>query len=263
MRSTGTNRSRPPIRAFSPVTGGYPPSARRTIRSSTRPSRSPARSSSGLRSIEERCTTGGGNSSTTLRLRPDQQRGADPPAEIAERGHVHVRRPRVGEQVGLHRLGDARRVGVAEPHAEPAADDHALDVEQVHGRGHARAERDHGAVDDLVGELVVLVESAGPHAARQARAIVLLHQLEEVCLAPLLDEPAGMLFHRRAARVGLHAATAAARAAGGVAPPPTARPGGPASPPGRPAGRGAPPPPPPVPPPPPPPPRPAPGPPGR
>src|ERR1035437_2115820 len=35
-------------------------------------------------------------------------------------------------------------------------------------------------------------------------------------LPPLLDEPAGMLFHRRAARVGLHAATAAARAAGAV-----------------------------------------------
>ena len=58
MRSAGTNTSRPPIRAFTPLTGGYPPSASRTIRSSTRPSFSPARSTSRLPRTEERLTSG-------------------------------------------------------------------------------------------------------------------------------------------------------------------------------------------------------------
>ena len=92
---------------------------------------------------------------------------------------------RVVEQMRLHRLGDPRGVGVAEPHAEAPADDHALDVDQVLGRGDTRPERDHGAVDQVVGELVAALERARPDAARQAGAPVLLHQLEEVCLAPL------------------------------------------------------------------------------
>ena len=65
----------------------------------------------------------------------------DRPTEVAERGHEHVRGTEVGEQVRLHRLGDALRVWIAEPHAEPAADDHGRDVEQVDRRGDAGAER--------------------------------------------------------------------------------------------------------------------------
>ena len=77
----------------------------------------------------------------------EEQRRADRAAEIAERRHVDVRRAQVGEQVRLHRLGDPLGVGMAEPHAQPAADDHALDVEHVDGRRDPRAERPDRAVD--------------------------------------------------------------------------------------------------------------------
>ena len=51
------------------------------------------------------------------------------------------RRARVVEQVRQHRGDDPRAVGLAEAHAEAAADDHRLDVEQVDGRGDPGAER--------------------------------------------------------------------------------------------------------------------------
>src|SRR5947209_9477210 len=57
-RSMGTNRSRPPILAFSPITGGRPsPSSSRATTSSTRPSRPPPESSSGLPASEDKWTT--------------------------------------------------------------------------------------------------------------------------------------------------------------------------------------------------------------
>ena len=61
MRLAGTNRSRPPIAARRPITGGSG-SARssRAMTSSTRPSRSPAESSSGLPANEERWRTPSG-----------------------------------------------------------------------------------------------------------------------------------------------------------------------------------------------------------
>ena len=49
-----------------------------------------------------------------------------------------------------------------------------------------------------------------------ARALALLHQLEQVGLAALLDELARVRFHRRATGVGLHAAAPPARAARAV-----------------------------------------------
>ena len=56
-----------------------------------------------------------------------------------------------------------------------------------------------------------------PDAAGQARFVVLLHQLEEVGLVALLVLAARLGFHRRAARVGLHAAPAPAGALGAAA----------------------------------------------
>ena len=54
---------------------------------------------------------------------------------------------------------------------------------------------------DLGRELVAVLERARPDAARQARALVLLHQLEQVGLAALLlVQLAHVRFHRRAAR---------------------------------------------------------------
>ena len=61
------------------------------------------------------------------------------------------------------------------------------------------------------------VDRALPDAAGQARFLVLLHQLEEVGLDPLFVLAACLGFHRRAARVGLHAALAPAGALGAAA----------------------------------------------
>ena len=68
-----------------------------------------------------------------------------------------------------------------------------------------------------LGEVVVGVDRALPDAAGQARFAVLLHQLEEVGLVALLVLAARLGFHRRAARVGLHAALAPAGALGAAA----------------------------------------------
>jgi len=68
-----------------------------------------------------------------------QQRGADRPAEIAERSHMDVRGTGVGEQVWLHRLRDTLGTGMPEPDAQPTADDHALDIKQIDSRRNPRA----------------------------------------------------------------------------------------------------------------------------
>src|SRR6185436_12533696 len=84
-------------------------------------------------------------------------------------------------------------------------DDHRLGVEQVAGRGDAGAERLDRPVDQLLGQLVALVEGALPDPARQAVAVVLAHQLEQIGLGAALV---------LAARVGLHAPLPPARALG-------------------------------------------------
>ena len=62
--------------------------------------------------------------------------------------------------------------------------------------------------------LVAVRERPRPHAARQACAIALPHQLEQVGLATLLlAETAHVRFHRRPAGIHLHAAAPPARAA--------------------------------------------------
>ncbi len=117
-----------------------------------------------------------------------QQRRADRATEIAERRDMHVRRAGIDEQVRLHRLRDPLGVGMAEADPQTAADDHPLDVEQVDRRGDARAERArrHGR-SAARASLSLALERTRPDATRQARPAVLLHQLEEIGLAPLLD----------------------------------------------------------------------------
>src|SRR5215218_9627919 len=141
-----------------------------------------------------------------------EQRGADRAAEVAELREQHRGRAVVREDVGEHRVLEALAVGVAEAHPEAAAQHDRLDVEQVHGRGDARAERLDGAVDEPHRHRVLADERAGPDAAGQALAALLLHDLEQVGLLALLHELARASLHRAAARVGLHAAVAAARA---------------------------------------------------
>src|SRR6516165_1026728 len=210
MRSAGTNSSRPPMRAFSPVTSGRrSPWSSRAITSCTTPSLAPAESRRGLPATEDRCTTAsaiatadsvahGGPPPATLacllatlceRLRAvvlHLQRRANRTAEVPERRHVDVRRAGVDEQMRVHRFGDPHRVRMAQPDPQPAGDDHPLEVQQVDGRGDPRAERTDRAVEHLNGQLVAMLERAGPDAARQTRAPVFLHQLEQVGLATLL-----------------------------------------------------------------------------
>src|SRR5882672_10723864 len=65
--------------------------------------------------------------------------------------------------------------------------------------------------------MVSMVDGALPDAAGQAGFPVFLHQLEEVGLVSLFMLATRLGFHRRAARVGLHAALAPARAFGAAA----------------------------------------------
>ena len=66
-----------------------------------------------------------------------------------------------------------------------------------------------------VGELVLMLERARPDPTRQAFAVVLAHQLEQVGLVMTLPlvELARVQLHRRTPGVGLHAATPPAGAA--------------------------------------------------
>src|SRR3954471_14302816 len=82
-----------------------------------------------------------------LRLAGEES-GADRAAEIAELGEEHRRWAVVREDVGEHRVLEPLAIRVAETHAEPAAEHDRLDVEQVHRRGDAGAERRDGAVDE-------------------------------------------------------------------------------------------------------------------
>src|SRR4051812_4093785 len=157
--------------------------------------------------------TAGASGPNGLRL-AGEERGADRAAEVAELGEQHRRRPVVGEDVGEHRVLEALAVRVAEADPEPAAEHDRLDVEQVHGRRDARTERLDGAVDEPHRHRVMADERAGPDAAGQPLAALLLHDLEEVGLLALAHELAGAGLHRAAAGVGLHAAVAPAGALG-------------------------------------------------
>src|SRR5829696_5311076 len=132
-----------------------------------------------------------------------QQRGADRAAEVAQLGELHPRRAIVDEQVRHHRLADALHVGFAETGAEAAADHHGL---------HARAQRAERALDQLGGQLVAVLEGTGPDPGGEPRAAALLHDLEEVRLAPALVQAPGADLHPPAPGVSLHAAAAAAGA---------------------------------------------------
>src|SRR5436190_17696635 len=140
----------------------------------------------------------------------DQERGAERAAEIAERGELDRGRVLVDEQVRLHRLRNALDVWLAQAQSQSAADDDGLDVKQIDSRCDARAERFDGAVDQLDGHLVVLLQRPRPDAGRQPRPPALLHDLEQIRLLALLLQLASARFHRRASGVGLHAALAAA-----------------------------------------------------
>ncbi len=146
--------------------------------------------------------------------RVDQQRGADRPPEVTQRGDLDMRRSRVGEQVRLHRLSHASRDGGAEPDAQPATEDHGLDVEQVDRRGDPRAECLDRPVEHVLGHLVALLERSRPDAAGEPGAVVVLHQLQKVCLLAFLDELAHVLLHGRTPRICLHTAPPAAGTAG-------------------------------------------------
>src|SRR5215212_3993460 len=141
-----------------------------------------------------------------------EERGADRAAEVAELGEKHRRWAVVREDVGEHGVLEPLAIRVAEAHAEPAAEHDRLDVEQVHRRGDAGAERLDGAVDEPHRHRVVADERARPDAAGQALPALVLHDREQVRLLPLADELACPGLHRAAARVGLHAALAAAGA---------------------------------------------------
>src|SRR4051812_8006939 len=112
----------------------------------------------------------------------------------------------------LHRLADAVDVRLPEPEPEAAADDHGLDVEHVHARPHAGAERAHRALDQALGELVAALERARPDTAGQPRAATVFHDLEQHRLLAALDLLARAQLHRQAACVCLQAADAPARA---------------------------------------------------
>src|ERR1700722_11490274 len=102
----------------------------------------------------------------------------------------------VVEEGGQHLLGDALGIGMTEPDAQPSADHDTLHVEDVDDRGDTGPERPYRSIEHLPGELVLVLERPGPDATSQSCAVVLLHQLEEVCLAPLLLlELAHMNFH--------------------------------------------------------------------
>src|SRR6185436_14794158 len=101
-------------------------------------------------------------------------------------------------------------VAAAEAVAETAAEDHRFRVEQVDGGGDPGAERLDRALDQLRRRMVAVVERSLPDAAREPRALVFVHQLEEVGFgAPFVLSP-GLGFHCRPPRVGLHAALAPA-----------------------------------------------------
>ena len=98
-----------------------------------------------------------------------RERGrADRAAEVARsrqaRGDVHRRRIVVDEQVRVHVLGDPLHVGLTEADAEPAADDHGLDVEQVDRRGDPGSERLQRPLEQLLGQRVARARAPAPRS---------------------------------------------------------------------------------------------------
>src|SRR4051812_31516982 len=116
----------------------------------------------------------------------------------------------------LHRARKLTRGGLAEPHAEPAAQHDALGIQEVHGAGHRRAHGVHRPVEDLLRHLVALPERLLPYARRQAVTALVLHELEEHRLTSVLDHAPGAQLHIAPAGVGLHTAAPAAPADGAV-----------------------------------------------
>ena len=102
-------------------------------------------------------------------MRSDEGR-ADRAPEIAEARGEDDGWALIDEQVRQHRLEDTVGVRLAEARAETAADHDGLDVEQVDGRRDSGAEREQGALDQLVGQPVALLERLGPDAAREPRS---------------------------------------------------------------------------------------------
>ena len=119
----------------------------------------------------------------------------------------------VVEEVGQHRGGDPPAVGLAEAYAEAAADDHRLDVEQVHGRGDARPSASTARSISFVATLSSCssARSQMPLVRRSRRCSAA--SSNRLVLAPPALDASGAGLHRRAPGVGLEAAAAPARAA--------------------------------------------------
>ena len=118
--------------------------------------------------------------------------------------------------MGNHRLANPVSEGCPEPCPEPSPDDDGLDVEQVHRAGRREAESPHGAIDEVGGEVVALVEGLGPDAARHPGSPLLLHDRDEIAVLALGDATTRLGLHRGTAGVRLEAAPAAAGTRGPV-----------------------------------------------
>ena len=170
---------------------------------------------SGRSACSRRRTSGPPNSrSTTARIRALDRR-----TEARRRSRLRGRRAWrrtsaadvIDEQVRVHPLRDLLDVRLAEAHPEPAADDHRLGVEQVDRRGDPGAERLERPLHQLLGKRVGMLQRSLPDAAREAVLSVLLHDLEELRRLAGGVVAARLRLHRATARIGLHAAPAAAR----------------------------------------------------
>ena len=142
-----------------------------------------------------------------------EQRRSDRAPQVAQLGHAHVGRAVAANRWGMISALMRSRYVRAEPHPQPAADHHRLDVEHVERGADARAERPHGPVEQAGRQRVALVQRPFPHPAREPVAAPLLHDVEQHRALAALHLAARARLHRGAAGVGLHAAAAPARAA--------------------------------------------------
>ena len=140
--------------------------------------------------------------------RPAQHRCPDRATEVAERGNPQLGWALVVEQVRLHRRRDAPRHLLPEARPEAPAEHDALDVEQVHRRGDAGAERAHRALDQFLRELVAVLQRVRPDPAAERVVALRAHDLEEIRLAALALLALRLCFHRAPPGVGLEAARA-------------------------------------------------------
>src|SRR5262249_11527163 len=115
-------------------------------------------------------------------------------------------------------LLDPSNERLAELVAEPAADDHGLDVEQVLHRADARRQGQDGPLDQPLGQLVALVQRVQPDARRDVWPALPLLDLEELGLLAPLDLALRPGLHRGPPGVGLEAALVAAAAQRAAAP---------------------------------------------